>query len=560
MHTTLLRIFLLILLARPLLAAERVALVITNYAYPGDPDRLPRPGEKLLLKRLDGVKLDGPLVESALKSVGFTVEIASNLTTAQLKTTVQEFARKHTGTREVLFYFSGHGIGVDGESYLAGLDTNVDLSTASRDAEAAGRKADFDTLKRNAVKAEQGGAVPLSLVLANLEKMTPDGLSRDDAKTHVRIVFIDACRDPFPDPEAGEIAPKSAFALTKSGGLGAPPPKPGMFIGFGAQAGRVSFSLKDQPSLFTAALAERIRKPGQVVDAFRDIREAVADRVEKLIKAQPALEGYEQVPAYADELNPRVGFAFVSSARPKTRTEAEKIRAATKESPYTNFLGMKFVPIDIVGGSTDGRRVFFSVWETRVRDYEAFRKEENRPHEQPEFVQTQEHPIVNVSEEDARAFCVWLSGKSGLQVRLPTDHEWSCAAGLREDGTASSRDKSMKSANEAFKRGGLSYPWGGEFPPPNDAGNYASKVGLNDETRNDGFEFTAPVGKFAPTRSGLFDLSGNVWEMCVSESDEGKVKARGAGWETKSPGLMTFDYRHDYHDKPFVGFRCVIVP
>ncbi len=45
--------------------------------------------------------------------------------------------------------------------------------------------------------------------------------------------------------------------------------------------------------------------------------------------------------------------------------------AATKDAPFVNSLGMKFIPVPITGGPTDGQRVLFSIWETRVQDYEA---------------------------------------------------------------------------------------------------------------------------------------------------------------------------------------------
>jgi len=47
------------------------------------------------------------------------------------------------------------------------------------------------------------------------------------------------------------------------------------------------------------------------------------------------------------------------------------------------------------------------------------------------FEQTDEHPVVNVSWNDAVAFCKWLSRKEGKSYRLPTEAEWeyACRAG-----------------------------------------------------------------------------------------------------------------------------------
>src|SRR5262249_15155949 len=49
----------------------------------------------------------------------------------------------------------------------------------------------------------------------------------------------------------------------------------------------------------------------------------------------------------------------------------------------------------------------------------------------PGFEQTDQHPVVNVSWNDAMAFCAWLSEKEGVAYRLPTEAEWeyACRAG-----------------------------------------------------------------------------------------------------------------------------------
>ena len=43
------------------------------------------------------------------------------------------------------------------------------------------------------------------------------------------------------------------------------------------------------------------------------------------------------------------------------------------------------------------------------------------------FEQREDHPVVNVSWDDANAFCAWMSKKQGKTVRLPTEAEWEYA-------------------------------------------------------------------------------------------------------------------------------------
>ena len=98
-----------------------------------------------------------------------------------------------------------------------------------------------------------------------------------------------------------------------------------------------------------------------------------------------------------------------------------------------------------------------------------------------------DHPVVQVSWEDANAYCQWL-GK-----RLPTEAEWEWAA-----------------------RGGLKeqiYPWGNE---PIDSGRVKANTWQGQfpakNTQRDPYFYTSPVAQFAPNGYGLYDMAGNVWE------------------------------------------------
>ena len=234
--------------------------------------------------------------------------------------------------------------------------------------------------------------------------------------------------------------------------------------------------------------------------------------------------------------------------KPPMSPVGRTVAAATKEQPFVNSLGMKFVPVPITGGPKGGQ-VLFSVWETRVQDYEVFAKETSREWPNAVIPQGPTHPAVLLSLEDAVAFCAWLSKKEGRAYRLPTDAEWSVAVGLGVEGGSTPQEKNGKVAG---------YPWGEAWPPPQGAGNYGSQLQV------DGFEHTSPVGSFAANAFGLYDLSGNVLEWCEEGYDGGKKwwVLRGGSWFLSSEMALRSSgrqyngpdaRRNDY------GFRCVLV-
>ena len=77
---------------------------------------------------------DAKGVAQALKDLGFEVEFESNLSLPQFTSAVQKFgdAARNDGTI-ALFYFSGHGIQLNGENYLVPIDVEslaaADVST-----------------------------------------------------------------------------------------------------------------------------------------------------------------------------------------------------------------------------------------------------------------------------------------------------------------------------------------------------------------------------------------------------------------------------------------------
>jgi formylglycine-generating enzyme required for sulfatase activity len=121
-----------------------------------------------------------------------------------------------------------------------------------------------------------------------------------------------------------------------------------------------------------------------------------------------------------------------------------------------------------------------------------------------------EHPVVHVAYGDVEAYAAW-AGKA-----LPTEAEWELAA-----------------------RGGLEgaeYVWGDELYPGGRAmANTWQGRFPWENTGDDGYEWTSPVGSFPANGYGLYDMAGNVWEWTVDWYQSHAEASRSCCGATHNP-------------------------
>ena len=149
-----------------------------------------------------------------------------------------------------------------------------------------------------------------------------------------------------------------------------------------------------------------------------------------------------------------------------------------------------------------------------VGEYRAFAPR-HAPNDDPDW------PVVNVSWDDAQAFCAWLTSIAGQPFRLPSEAEWeyACRAGTRT----------------SFVDGDKITPADANFLYSEEG----QRIGLGQRT---------PAGRYAPNAFGLYDLLGNVceWVEDAWHHNYAGAPTNGSAWLTTggSAELTASDPEH----------------
>jgi hypothetical protein len=223
-------------LAAPVVAADRVALVIGNGKYV-NADALRNPPN------------DARAVAKALSDIGFDVTFGQDLERTPMERLVRDFLRKAASANVAILFYAGHALQVDGRNYLLPIDTK--LETAS--------DLNYETIKLDDIL---------------------DGLN-DPARANV--IILDACRDnPLTRSFVARLGASRSAAV--STGLAAYSTLgTGTLIAFSTAPGQVALDGDGANSPFTLGLIKHLSTPGlevrQMLTRVRnDVARATRDR------------------------------------------------------------------------------------------------------------------------------------------------------------------------------------------------------------------------------------------------------------------------------------------
>ena len=454
--------------------ASRIALVIGNAAY--------QQGDKL-----PNAKHDAQDIAAVLKALHFEVIEGINQNQRQMRASVRAFRSKLAASRGVgFFYYAGHGVQHQNASYLVPIGANIEYEADIEDQ-----------------------AIAAQWVLDTM----------DGAGNGLNVVVLDACRN---NP-LGRGFNRSFSGLAKPGFQG----KIGTLIAYSTAPGRTAKDGGGRNSPYTKYLKAALAIPGlELVDVFR----WVGAQVERETKQaqRPWRSGSANARFYftprSDEPEPlpvsvAQGPPVLAAIADPARRPVAVFRDALKdggEGPQMVVLPTGRFRMGSPSGETGrdsdegpvrtvtiGKRIAMGRYEVTFAEYDRFVAATSGRRPNDLGWGRGSRPVIRVSQEDAKAYAIWLSAQTGKTYRLPTEAEWEYAA---RAGTTTT------------------YSWGNEIGV-----NRANCDGCGSEWDD---EQTAPVGSFAPNGFGLFDMHGNVYEWvadCWHGNYEG-APTDGSAW------------------------------
>jgi len=494
---------LMLLLALPA-QAERLALVIGNADFEQSTD-------------LPQTATDATSIAAKLRSLGFRLvggKAHIDLTRAEMLQQIRALGSEAHEGDEVVFYFSGHGIGGIQTNYLLPVDDGF-IET----------KEDVPEL-----------AVDVAAILDRLPK-GGDG---------VNIFILDACRNnPLPTRAKSAYTEKGLVSVSRGA-------TNTVFL-YAAEPGERAYVSDTGRSYFTDALLGALDTPGEdLTDLMRRIRLRVtADTQDKSRQQLPWMEGLTNHPFYfrpgpkpspapllasdegtalaqalsantlaaytafraqfPDSANLAFVNAKISELSPRPPTPAGHKTGGEWRDTFTSGSGegpvMVSVPAgEFVMGSPSGEEgrdhdegpqrtvkigypIAVGKYDVTWSEYNACVSDGACPVAKDDGFGGGSRPVTNVSWEDARQYTTWLSGKTGKAYRLLSEAEWEYA--VRAGTSTPFSTGATISPRQANYNGNYTYGRG-------ERGTYLGK--------------TAPVGSYDANAFGLYDMHGNVWQ------------------------------------------------
>ena len=513
-------------------AGRRVALVVGNGAYTG-------------VSPLDNPPNDAADVTAALRRLDFDVVSRFDADEHAMDDALAEFEDRSAGADLALVFYAGHGLEMDGSNYLVPVDARLDTAAAVRretialdsviDAAAGARTriVILDACRNNPFARSMRGATR-----ANVR---PGGLAAVSTGEGLLVAYAAAAGRVALDGEGSRNSPYTAALLRH---LAAPGVE--VRVMFGNVGGAVAAATGDQqPFIYTSLTGEHYLggRPSptaaggpaetgggtdreslfwQTIAGSTDPADFEAykrryprgDFVDLADNRLAALRRAPDPPASDPRPARRVGERFrdcpecpelvvVPAGSFTMGSPSWEEGRFEDEGPQRRVTIPSSLAVGVyeVTRGEFGRFVSATGHTTGTSCY-AFEggpqaDREGRGWRDPGFAQTDDHPVVCVSWEDAQAYVRWLSRKTGARYRLLSESEWEYVA---RGGAATSRHWGERLSSQCGYANGA------------DSALRPNYLSITVAECDDGVVHTARVGSYRANSFGVYDVLGNVQE------------------------------------------------